>query len=166
MLPSEARNSRPNAGSVQALSEAAVRAAAQRRIFEVSRIDWETPPEVFAALNSEFTFTLDPCATPENAKCSRYFTPFDDGLKQSWAGEAVFMNPPYGREIGRWVQKAYQEVRSGAFVVVGLVPARTDTAWWHDYCMKGEVRFLRGRLKFSGGGPAPFPSAVVVWRPQ
>lgn len=128
--------------------------------------EWSTPPDVFAALDAEFGFTLDPCATPDNAKCARYFTRGDDGLAQSWTGERVFMNPPYGRVIGGWMRKAYEESRGGALVVC-LIPARTDTAWWHDYVIPyGETRFIRGRLKFGGAAnSAPFPSAIVVFRP-
>jgi site-specific DNA-methyltransferase (adenine-specific) len=128
--------------------------------------EWATPPEVFARLDAEFGFTLDPCATPENATCLRYFTRETDGLAQDWSGEVVFMNPPYGRAIGLWIQKAHQEAQRGATVVC-LIPARTDTAYWHDYCMRGEIRFLRGRLKFGEAtNSAPFPSAVVIFRPN
>jgi len=125
---------------------------------------WETPQDFFDRLNEEFGFTLDVCATPENAKCPRYFTKRENGLFQKWSG-VCWMNPPYGREIGQWVKKAYESALGGATVVC-LVPSRTDTAWWHDYCMKGEVRFVRGRLKFGGvTDNAPFPSAVVIFRP-
>jgi len=126
--------------------------------------EWETPQWFFDKLNAEFHFELDVCATPENAKCARYFTPEQDGLKQEWRG-VCWMNPPYGREIGKWVKKAYESALEGATVVC-LVPARTDTAWWHDYCMQGEIRFVRGRLKFGNASEnAPFPSVVVVFRP-
>ena len=125
---------------------------------------WSTPPATFADLDAEFHFETDVCALPENAKCARYYTPEIDGLAQEWRG-ACWMNPPYGREIGHWVRKAYESARDGATVVC-LVPARTDTAWWHDYAAKGEVRFIRGRLKFGGSkNSAPFPSAVVIFRP-
>ena len=125
---------------------------------------WETPQHFFDALDAEFGSTLDVCALPENAKCARYFTPEEDGLKQRWQG-VCWMNPPYGREIGFWVRKAFESARDGATVVC-LVPARTDTAWWHTWVMQAdEVRFIRGRLKFGGGkNSAPFPSAVVVFR--
>jgi len=126
--------------------------------------EWPTPQDFFDRLNEEFGFTLDVCATPENAKCPRYFTKRENGLLQRWEG-VCWMNPPYGREIGQWVRKAYESALGGATVVC-LVPSRTDTAWWHDYCMKGEVRFVRGRLKFGGvTDNAPFPSAVVIFRP-
>lgn len=125
--------------------------------------DWPTPQSFFAELDQEFAFTLDPCSSHENAKCETYFTKEDDGLSKSWLGHAVFMNPPYGREIGKWMKKAYESAKEGAKVVC-LVPARTDTAWWHEYAMKGEIRFVRGRLKFGGHqNSAPFPSAVVVF---
>ncbi len=125
--------------------------------------EWETPQVFFDALDREFGFTLDVCATPENAKCLTFFTSEMDGLKKKWVG-SCWMNPPYGREIGKWVRKAYESSREGATVVC-LVPARTDTAWFQDFCMKGELRFIRGRLKFGGSkNSAPFPSAVVIFR--
>jgi phage N-6-adenine-methyltransferase len=123
---------------------------------------WATPQELFDSLNEEFKFTLDVCALPENAKCDNYFTPETDGLSQPWEG-VCWMNPPYGREIGKWIKKAYVSSLMGATVVC-LVPARTDTAWWNDYVVKGEIRFLRGRLKFGGSkNSAPFPSAIVIF---
>ena len=126
---------------------------------------WETPQSFFDKLNIEFVFTMDVCALPENAKCARYLTTEEDGLKQAWEG-VCWMNPPYGREIGQWIKKAYDEAQAGARVVC-LVPARTDTAWWHDYAIKGEVRFIRGRLKFGGHkNSAPFPSAIVIFKPD
>lgn len=132
-----------------------------------SRTDqWATPQTFFDDLHAEFGFTLDACAAASNAKCKRYFTAKDDGLTQDWGREIVWVNPPYGRNItGRWMEKAYRASRQGATVVL-LVPARTDTRWWHDFAMKGDVRFVRGRLKFGDGqSPAPFPSAVVIFRP-
>lgn len=123
---------------------------------------WSTPSDLFATLHSEFGFTLDVCANHENAKCPRYFTVDDDGLAQEWNG-VCWMNPPYGSEIGSWVRKAWESAQQGATVVC-LVPARVDTGWWWDYCRFGEVRFLRGRLRFGGGDTgAPFPSAVVIF---
>ena len=111
-------------------------------------------------------FTLDPCSTHANAKCPKHYTIAENGLAQSWQGERVFMNPPYGRVIGDWMKKAYEESKGSALVVC-LVPARTDTAWWHDYAAKGEIHFVRGRLKFGGQkNSAPFPSAVITFRPQ
>lgn len=126
---------------------------------------WATPQFFFDKLNAEFGFTLDVCAVPENAKCPRFFTKETDGLGQTWDG-VVWMNPPYGRGIGEWVKKAFRSALLESATVVCLLPARTDTAWWHDYCARGEVRFVRGRLKFNdSGNPAPFPSAVVIFRP-
>jgi phage N-6-adenine-methyltransferase len=126
---------------------------------------WSTPQDFYDKLNEEFHFTLDVCATPENAKCERYFTKEQDGLAQTWDG-VCWMNPPYGREIGKWMKKAYEESQElhGPAVVVCLVPARTDTAWWHNYAVLGQIRYIKGRLKFGGGkSGAPFPSAVVIF---
>jgi len=132
--------------------------------FSSATCEWSTPQWLFDALAREFAFTLDPCATRENAKCPRFFTVEDDGLSKDWGDEVVFMNPPYGELISRWMWKACESARKGATVVC-LVPARTDTGWWHLYAMKGEVRLLRGRLKFGNArNSAPFPSAVVVFR--
>ena len=123
---------------------------------------WATPQALFDKLNNEFGFTLDVCANEENAKCSKYFTEEIDGLQQEWGG-CCWMNPPYGRVIGKWVKKAYESSLTGATVVC-LLPSRTDTKWWHDYCMKGEIRFIRGRLKFGNSiNSAPFPSAVIIF---
>ncbi len=133
--------------------------------FSSATPEWFTPQETFDALNAEFGFTLDPCCTHENAKCVRHFTKQEDGLAQDWGSDIVFMNPPYGREIKDWMRKADESSLNGSTVVC-LVPARTDTAWWHEYSLKGEIRFMRGRLKFGGASTnAPFPSAVVVFRP-
>ena len=124
---------------------------------------WETPKVFFDELDKEFHFELDVCALPENAKCKNYFTPEIDGLKQKWCG-ICWMNPPYGREIGNWMKKAYESSQDGATVVC-LVPSRTDTKWWHEYAMKGEIRFIRGRLKFgNSNNSASFPSAVVIFK--
>lgn len=122
---------------------------------------WETPQDFFDGLNKEFGFDLDVCALPENAKCERYFTPEKDGLDQEWKG-TVWCNPPYGKQVGKWVEKAY---KSNCTVVM-LLPARTDTKWFHDYIYrKAEIRFVKGRLKFGGSkNPAPFPSMVVIYR--
>lgn len=133
-------------------------------MFSSKTPEWATPQELFDALDKIHHFDLDPAATPENAKCARYFTATDDGLSQNWGGASVFCNPPYGREIGRWVKKAYEESRKPGTKVVMLLPARTDTAWFHDYCVKGTVQFLRGRLKFGGSkNSAPFPSMIVTF---
>ena len=126
---------------------------------------WATPQAFFDVLHREFRFVLDVCALPENAKCAEFFTPEINGLTQRWRG-VCWMNPPYGRRIGLWIRKAYVSALQGATVVC-LVPARTDTAWWHEFVAKAsEVRFVRGRLKFGESqNAAPFPSAVVVFRP-
>lgn len=127
--------------------------------------EWATPQSFFDALNQEFHFDLDPCSTHENAKCERHFTKEDDGLSKSWGGGIVFCNPPYGRELPKWVKKCYEESQRGALVVM-LIPARTDTRWFHDYIYgKAEIRFIKGRLKFGNAKQsAPFPSMVVVFR--
>lgn len=129
--------------------------------------DWETPKEIFEELNNEFHFTLDPCADETNHKCDKYYTEEQDGLTKDWNGEIVFCNPPYSRfEQNKWVKKCYEESRHA--VVVMLIPARTDTERFHDYILPyAEIRFLRGRLKFVGAKDvAPFPSMVVVFRPE
>jgi len=128
--------------------------------------EWGTPADLFTKLTVEYGgFDLDVCATVENAKCSRFFTREEDGLQQPWTGRC-WCNPPYGRTIRDWLRKAWQSVsEGGAELVVCLIPARTDTAWWHSYVSQGEVRFLPGRIKFVGGQhAAPFPSAVVIFR--
>lgn len=128
-------------------------------------IEWATPIEFFYELNKEFHFTLDPCSTDENHKCKKYFTIKEDGLKQSWKDEIVFCNPPYGREISKWVEKAYKENKSGAKVVL-LLPARTDTRWFHNFIYnQHEIRFIKGRLKFNDCNvSAPFPSMLVIMK--
>ena len=133
--------------------------------FSSEKMDWGTPRDLFEELHGEFRFSIDVCAHERNAKLPRYWSPDNDGLAKDWSGEVCWMNPPYGREISSWMRKAYEESQRGATVVC-LVPSRTDTAWWHDYAMKGDIRFLRGRLKFEGAKhSAPFPSAVVVFAP-
>lgn len=146
-------------------------------MFTSTTDDWPTPRDLFDALDAEFGFDLDPCASPENAKCARFYTMADDGLSRRWRG-VVFMNPPYGRGIRDWIAKAWWESRQGATVVC-LIPARCDTDYWHEYVMQAaEVRLVRGRIHFdsdrqrereasgeSVAHNAPFPSAVVVFRP-
>lgn len=139
--------------------------------------EWHTPDWLFKQLDAEFQFDLDAAATAENKKCSLCFTQEDNALDQDWSrvANSVFCNPPYGRLIGKFVQKAYEESLKGIRVVL-LIPARPDTKWWHAYCAKGEVRFIKGRLKFVNPtfpsyrkdgqfeiSPAPFPSAIVVF---
>lgn len=125
---------------------------------------WSTPQDFFDKLNEEFNFDLDPCALPENAKCKEYFTPEQDGLKQDWSGHRVFCNPPYGSAIKQWVKKCHDEAQNGTLIVM-LIPARTDTTYFHDYIYhKAELRFVRGRLKFGNAKQgAPFPSMVVIY---
>ena len=134
-------------------------------LFQSATSEWATPQWLYEALHAEFGFTLDPCATATNAKCAQYFTRAEDGLRQNWGRETVFMNPPYGRQLSAWMQKAFTASLRGALVVC-LIPARTDTDWWHRYAMRGEIRFLKGRLRFGQAtSSAPFPSAVVIFRP-
>jgi len=132
--------------------------------FSSATNEWATPQDTFDKLNAEFNFTLDPCANHENHKCTKYYTIKDDGLSKSWAGERVFCNPPYGREISEWVAKAAGE----PCLTVMLIPARTDTTYWHEHIFgnpRVEIRFLKGRLKFGDAkNSAPFPSAVVIFR--
>lgn len=130
--------------------------------------NWRTPPEIFDQLHREFDFTLDPCATKESAKCRTFFTEVQNGLEQTWAGHRVFMNPPYGREVYAWTRKARQE-SAGGVLVVGLLPASCDLAWWHDDVnIPGvEVRYIRGRVRFLTDGPYRasgfFASVIVIW---
>lgn len=131
--------------------------------------EWGTPQWLYDQLNKEFNFTLDAAASITNHKCDKYFTIEDNGLEQDWSNDIVYLNPPYGREVGLWIKKTFNEAVRGATVVC-LIAARTDTRFWHDYCMNAaEIRFIKGRLKFTQEGkknaPAPFPSAVVVFRP-
>ena len=136
----------------------------RKAMFSSCKDDWETPWRLFDDLDKEFGFDLDVCATEDNAKCKSYFTKEQNGLTQEWRG-TCWMNPPYGRSIGKWMQKASESAEKGFSTVVCLVPAMTDTAWWHDYAMKGEIRFNRGRVRFEGAKEnAPFPSAVVIFR--
>lgn len=134
-------------------------------LFSSNTDEWATPQDFFDKLNEEFHFDLDPCALPENAKCEKYFTPEDDGLRQNWGGYKVFCNPPYGSNIKHWVKKCYEESQKPDTLVVMLIPARTDTSYFHDYIYhKAEIRFIRGRLKFGNADQgAPFPSMVVVF---
>lgn len=126
---------------------------------------WGTPANLYAQLNSEFSFTLDPCTDGTNSMCQKSFCSlYQDGLLEDWRGEVVFMNPPY-TECEAWMRKAFESSQDGVTVVC-LVPVRTDTLWWHEYAMRGEVRLIRGRLKFgTAKANAPFPSAIVVFGP-
>lgn len=136
-------------------------------MFSSKTNDWSTPQDFYDELNNEFGFTLDPCADEYNHKCDKYFTEGDDGLLQDWGGEIVFCNPPYGKAIKDWVRKAYIEGCKPNTTVVLLIPARTDTQYFHDYIYHDakEIRFIKGRLKFGDSkNAAPFPSMVVVYR--
>lgn len=135
-------------------------------MFSSESNEWTTPQEFFDKLNEEFNFNLDPCSTDENHKCDRYFTKKQDGLKQDWGGQRVFVNPPYGTEISKWVEKSYREGIKDNTLVVMLIPARTDTKYFHDFILhRSEIRFIKGRLKFGEGkGSAPFPSMLVIFR--
>jgi phage N-6-adenine-methyltransferase len=125
--------------------------------------EWATPQPLFDRLNREFGFTLDACATVDNCKCYPFFSKHHDALAQKWTG-TVWMNPPYGKDLSRWVKKAFESSLEGATVVC-LVPARTCTQWWHEYASRGEVRFIKGRIRFVGAKHnAPFPSAIVIFR--
>lgn len=135
--------------------------------FSSKNDDWATPQSFFDQLDAEFHFTLDPCASSENAKCRKFYTQHEDGLAQDWGGEVVFCNPPYGRKIADWVKKCCEESGKPNTTVVMLIPARTDTRYFHEfiYHRATEIRFIRGRLKFGDGkAPAPFPSMVVVYQ--
>ena len=135
-------------------------------LFSSRSDEWETPWNLFNQLNAEFHFNTDVCATPQNKKCAHFYSKDEDGLKQSWRGNC-WMNPPYGRVIKDWVEKAYKATQESAETVVCLLPARTDTAWWHEFVIPhaSEIRFLRGRIKFSNAkAGAPFPSAIVVFK--
>tara|TARA_R110000824_G_scaffold92217_2_gene223850 strand:+ start:6010 stop:6486 length:477 start_codon:yes stop_codon:yes gene_type:complete len=139
----------------------------QETLFSSKSTDWATPQHFFDKLEDIFgQFTLDPCTNDSNYKVKKRYTEDDDGLKQDWSGNNVFMNPPYGRGIKEWIRKAYEEGQKDSTVVVALIPARTDTRYWHDYVMKADaIYFVKGRLKFGNGeNSAPFPSAVVVFK--
>jgi len=134
-------------------------------LFSSASDEWETPIEFYEKLNKCYGFTLDPCATTQNHKCEKYYTKDQNGLAQSWDGERVFVNPPYGRKIEDWVQKAYETNRDTGTLVVMLLPARTDTRWFHEFIKgKAYITFVRGRLKFGGcKNSAPFPSMIVIY---
>ena len=132
-------------------------------VFSSNTDEWATPQDLFDALNEEFHFTLDVCADQTNHKVSRYFTKEQNGLIQNWKPYVSWMNPPYGDEIPQWVHKARTTAEGGG-IVVGLLPARTDTRWWGEVMEATELRFIKGRLKFGGSkNCAPFPSVIAVW---
>lgn len=135
-------------------------------MFTSNNHEWETPKELFEKLDSEFHFSLDVCATAQNTKCTKFFNKKTDGLKQDWNKNTCFMNPPYGRIIKEWIKKAHEESLKGT-IVVCLLPARTDTSWWHEYIIPfaKEIRFIKGRIKFSNNKcGAPFPSAIIIFQ--
>ena len=139
----------------------------EKALFSTGKNDWETPKELFEELDSEFHFTLDPCATPENAKCKKFFTEEQNGLIQDWSGEVVFCNPPYSdKQQTEWVKKCWEHGQSGGLAVM-LIPARTDTKRFHQYIYNNdnaEIRFIKGRLKFGNSkNSAPFPSMIVIF---
>ena len=142
----------------------------QKTMFSSKSNEWETPQDFFNKLNKKFKFTLDPCSTHDNRKCKKYYTIWDNGLSRSWKNERVFVNPPYS-DVGKWVKKSYEESTENGATVALLIPARTDTKYWHDYVMPSAsvVYFVKGRLKFvnnsdtNESNSAPFPSAVIVF---
>lgn len=137
-------------------------------VFSSEKSDWATPISLFRKLDNEFHFTLDVCANEENAKCKHFYSEDDNGLIQPWGGNRCWCNPPYGNQYPKWVLKGYKEVLMNKITVVYLLPARTDTVAFHQHIMTAadEIRFIKGRVRFSGAGPAPFPSMVVVMRPN
>jgi phage N-6-adenine-methyltransferase len=142
------------------------RELATRVYHRSQKYDWGTPWHVFTEYDAEFHFTLDVCATADNAKCPRFFSPEVDGLAQDWGDDICWMNPPYGNQIGAWMEKAYRSSLAGATVVC-LVPARTGTLWWHEWVLeKAEVRLRKGRITFVGAlHHAGFDSVAVIYRP-
>ena len=139
-----------------------------KALFSSKKHDWETPQDLYEELDKEFNFNLDPCSSDSNHKCDKYFTIEDNGLEQDWQGHNVFVNPPYGRQIKHWVEKSYNEGQKPNTTVVMLIPARTDTRYFHDYIYhKAEIRFIKGRLKFSNSkNSAPFPSMIVIFKKE
>lgn len=135
-----------------------------RIIYSRKSDEWETPQNLFNDLHNEFNFTLDAAASDELHKCPKYYTIADDGLAQSWEHERVFVNPPYSK-IATWVKKCYMEHKKHGGLIVLLIPARTDTRYFHDYIYhKAEIRFIKGRLRFSNASEnAPFPSMIVIF---
>ena len=133
--------------------------------FDSKKQEWETPESIFNPLNKEFKFTLDVCADNKNNKVDNYFDKEQNALNKDWSKDVCWMNPPY-KKVGIWLKKAYEESLKGA-IVVCLIPSRTNTNWWHDYCMKGEIRFIRGRPKFKGCKYGlPQPLSIIIFRGQ
>ena len=139
--------------------------ALQKAMVSSKSNEWDTPMSFFKLLDDEFTFTLDPCCREDTAKCKKFYTIIDDGLKQDWSQDVVFMNPPYGGHTGDWIKKALDESRKGATVVC-LIVSSTDRSYWHEYIFPfaSQIRFVRGRIKFGNSkSTAPFASAVVIF---
>lgn len=135
-------------------------------ITSAKSVEWSTPQDFFDRLNQRYHFEIDLCATPENAKCKKFYTREQDALKQDWRG-VCWMNPPYGRGLHKWMKKAYTSAKENGATIVCLLPARTSTGWWHDYCEKAEYEFVRGKLHFNNSkDPAPFASVVVVFKAE
>ena len=134
-------------------------------LFSSNKDDWETPKDLFEKLNEEFKFTLDPCCSNENKKCKKFYTKKENGLLKDWKGETVYVNPPYGKELPKWVKKCYEEWLFNNTKIVMLIPARTDTKYFHEFIYhKAKIRFIKGRLKFSNSkNSAPFPSMIVIY---
>jgi site-specific DNA-methyltransferase (adenine-specific) len=132
--------------------------------FQANSIEWETPKDFFKPINDEFEFTLDVCATKDNTKASKFFSKEDNGLSKSWSGNICWMNPPYGKDLVLWLKKAKAE--SENCTVVSLIPARTNTKWWHEIVLKAsEIRFVLGRPKFNNAKHGlPFPLALVIFK--
>jgi phage N-6-adenine-methyltransferase len=167
--PPKADTVNPELGDLMSSPSSTASKANLMRVMTSSEdLTWATPKEWFEYLDLEFKFTLDPCSSENNAKCRRHYTEVEDGLAQSWTDERVFMNPPYGRELPKWLKKAYESARDHGTLVVCFVPARVDTEWWHRYAAKAsEIRFPVGRVKFTGAeSGAPFPVAIVIFRPK
>lgn len=137
----------------------------KKACFSSNSEDWETPQHLFDELNKKWNFTLDVCASKENAKCDKYFTIKENGLLKSWEGNVCWMNPPYGREIIKWIRKAYYEWDVNYCTIIALLPVRTCTKWFHEYVYgKANIEFIKGRLKFSDAKEnAPFPSMIAKW---
>ena len=156
---------RPRLHASNAARQKAHRIRQKRKVYHRDlRSDRETPHGFFADLDEEFHFTLDVCASQDNAKCARYFTAADDGLTQPWEG-VCWMNPPYGRGVERWIRKAYESALQGATVVC-LVKSTTETQWWQTYTPHAEIRYIKGRITFHGAKHrAPFSVCLVIFRP-
>lgn len=127
---------------------------------------WETPDHIFEPLMEEFQFSLDPCCQLHTAKCKKFYTPYENGLSQSWENEVVFCNPPYSRgNIDLWMEKCYKESLNDRAYVIALIPVSTSARWFHEWVLgKAELRFYKGRIRFKGAPfTAPFSSMLAIW---